>query len=83
MLQTGELGCRFEAELVDQGLPQPLIGLQGLGLSAAAIERQHELAPERLLHGMLGDCRLGQADDVVMVAELELGREECLDRRRP
>ncbi len=43
LLQLSEGGCGLEAELLVQQLPRGAIGLECLGLAAAAIQRQHEL----------------------------------------
>jgi hypothetical protein len=42
-LQRSQLLARFDADLFDECLSRPLVGLKRLGLAAGAVEREHQL----------------------------------------
>jgi hypothetical protein len=46
---------RFETEFLTQGAPEAAVDLKRLGLPAAAVEGQHELAMQPLAERMLID----------------------------
>ncbi|HUO72270.1 MAG TPA: hypothetical protein VMU39_15990, partial [Solirubrobacteraceae bacterium] len=55
--------ARLEAELLGQQPAGALKGVERVGLSAAATEREHQLAPEALLERMLADEPLELRDE--------------------
>ena len=77
----------LEAEFVDECRPRGPIGLESLGLAAAAIERQHELTTQSLTQRMLCHERLELADElgvpsagqVSVDAVLEQGESQLLE----
>jgi hypothetical protein len=48
LLEVAEPAARLEPELLDQQPARVLIGLQGLGLAVAAVEREHQLRAQAL-----------------------------------
>jgi hypothetical protein len=45
VFQMGELGARFNAQLVHETASGLLVGAESVGLPATAVQRQHELSP--------------------------------------
>ena len=43
VVEVVELGARFDPELLDEDLAGVAVGLQRVGLAAAAVEREHQL----------------------------------------
>ena len=60
-----------------------LIGLERLGLAPRAVEREHQLAAERLAQRVLADERLELADHVAVPPELEIGVDALPQRDEP
>ena len=56
-MEIAQGGPRLDAELVDQRAPRRAVGLQGLRLSAAAVQRDHQLRAQTLAQRVLGDER--------------------------
>ncbi len=78
-LQLPERRARLEPELGHQRLAPEPIGREGVGLAAAAMEREHQLRPEALAQRMLGDEPLELGDRAQPL--LELGVHQVLQRR--
>ena len=57
--------------------------LECLGLASAPVERKHELSLERLPRRVMGDERFELGDEVLMVAEREVGFDSRLQRGQP
>ena len=79
-LQAGQFGTGEDAELVGQDLAEPLVGAQGLGLAAAAVEGPHELAPQRLAQRGPLDEVAQLADEGAVLPEGQAGLDRALDR---
>src|SRR6266540_3298331 len=62
LLQALQPDARLDAELVDQGLPGGAVGGQRLGLPAAAVQGEHELAVQVLAQRVLAHQRLQLTD---------------------
>ena len=77
-LQLAEGRRRLQAELVEQQLPDLAVGLEGLGLAAAAVEGEHELAAEPLAQRLLGDQALELADQLGPGAQGQVGLDPLL-----
>ena len=58
LVQIAQPLCGLDAELVDEPRARGLEGRQRVGLSSAAIERQHLQLHQALLEGMRDDQRL-------------------------
>ena len=68
-----ELGAGLDPELVDEAGACILVHLQGLGLPARTIQREHQLSAEGLSERMLGDEGFELADHIALASELEVG----------
>src|SRR5262249_32410920 len=64
LLELLEPATRLDAELLDEHAPSHLVRLQRVGLTAAAVEREHQLAAEPLPQGMSGDEQLELRDEL-------------------
>ena len=82
LLELAQRGARLDPELLDEHAARLLVRLERLGLPAAAVEREHQLAAEPLAERVLGDQRLELGDEVGVGAERELGVDQILQRRR-
>ena len=78
-LEPLELGAGLDPELVDEAGACVLVHLEGLGLPARAIQREHQLSPEGLAQRVLADERLQLADDVAVRPELEISVDPLAD----
>ena len=74
---------RLEAELLDQRPAPSLKRVQRVGLPAAAIQRQHQLAAQPLSEHVLGDQRLELRHQLEMAAGRQVGVDPILQRRQP
>ena len=74
---------RLEAELLDQRPAPALKRVQRVGLPAAAIQRQHQLAAQPLSEHVLGDQRLELRHQLEMAAGRQIGIDPILQRREP
>jgi hypothetical protein len=72
IVQAPELGPRLHADLVDQGPAGVLVGLQRLGLAAAAVEREHPLRVQPLTQRVASQQRFDLGDDLQMAARSEV-----------
>ena len=55
--------------------------MERVGLPAAAVEREHQLAAQTLAKRMFGDERLEFRHQLVMAAERQVGVDAILDHR--
>ncbi len=83
VVQLAQLLARLDAELADEHRSCATIGLEGLGLSPAAIQREHELRGEALARGMCGHQALELADERRVLSGGEIGIDAQLERREP
>jgi hypothetical protein len=82
-LELLERRPRVDAELLDERAASAPEDLEGIGLPATAVEREHQLAPQTLAKHVLCDQRLELRHQLVMAAERQLGVDAILDRREP
>ena len=54
LVEVMELGARLDPELLDEDLAGVAVGLQRVGLAAAAIQREHQLRVQPLAPRVLG-----------------------------
>ena len=78
-LEALELIVRLEPELLGQQPPARAVDLERVRLAAAAVEREHQLAPQTLAQRMLGDAGLELGDDRAVASELDGRLESPLD----
>ena len=83
VLETAELGCRLDAELLDEGLAGLPVDLEGLRLTARPVERDHQSAGQALANAMLGDERAQLSDQLDVTTEREVGLDPLFERRQP
>ena len=57
--------------------------MERVGLAAAAVEREHQLAAQALAEHVLGDQRLELRHQLVMAAERQVGVDPILERGQP
>ncbi len=82
-LELTELGSRLEPELgVEVGAPVAVAG-ERIRLPARAVERRHQLGPQMLPEGMLGDQPFEAGDELRVTAEPQPGLEPQLEALQP
>ena len=79
-LEALELDARLQSELPRQLAPGRPVGAQGLGLASGPVEREHQLPPQALTQGMVGDQDLQLADEIRMATGGEIGVDALLER---
>lgn len=82
-LQPAQRRTGVDAQLLRQGALGRLKGAQRLRLAAAAVEGQHQQAPQRLSQGIIGDESLEATCQLGVPSEGELGLGVLLDRHQP
>ena len=82
LLEATELRARLDADLGDEHPARLAVGLQRLGLAAAAIEREHQLSRQSLASRVGGDELLQLADQLGLVAGRQIGLHACLEGRQ-
>jgi hypothetical protein len=65
---------------VSEGVACATVRVERVGLTAVAVQREHELSPYPLSEGVLRHDRLELADDLAVAAEREVGLEPILER---
>ena len=75
--------ARLDPELLDEQPAALPVARERLGLAAAAVEREHQLAAQLLAQRLLVDERLSSATSALVLAELELGLDPRLERVEP
>ena len=78
LLDPAEVRTRFQAELVDEVLAEPSVGLERLGLSAAAGQGLHQLPLTALPERGGGHQRLQLGHQLTVVAQGELAVDPVL-----
>ena len=81
--ELAELGRRLEPQLVDENGAPRAIGGERVGLAAAAVQREHQLAAQSLVQRMLGHEPLEVLERLGVAAEAEVGLEAPLHAREP
>ena len=79
-LERLERRGRVDAELLDQGAPRLLVGLERLGLPARPVQREHQLTAQPLAQRVLRDETLELAHELRVAAEREVGLDPLLER---
>jgi hypothetical protein len=82
-VQLAQLATGFDAELVDERVSCRLVGRERLGLTAAAVQAQHQLAMNALPQWMLGGERLELANDLGVTAGGKIGVDPLLEGGEP
>ena len=82
VLELAQPLARLDPELLGQRAAGVAIGLQRVGLAVAAVQGEHQLRPEALAIGVLGDQPLEPLEQLRVVAQRQfrLGQQfECRD----
>ena len=79
-LQRLQRRARREPELLIEPAPSALEHLERVGLTAAAVQREHQLAREPLMRRVAGDQPFELGGHRGVAAELEFGFDPCLQR---
>src|SRR6266545_5120692 len=82
-LELLERRAGVDAELLHEGPPRVLEDVERVGLAAAAVEREHELAAQPLAERVLGDEGLQLADELAVAAPREVGVQPVLQHGDP
>jgi hypothetical protein len=85
LLEPPEVGAGLERQLVREHAPRLVERLEGVGLAAAAVQREHQLPPEPLAERVLLERRANRGDDLAMLSDCERGLEllfESVDAKR-
>ena len=83
LFQFLELRARVEAELVGQIPAGILVGLEGLGLAAVGIQRQHQQPPQPLPAGLVGHEATELGDGLAAGAYVDARLVQLLDGLQP
>ena len=83
MMQRLELRAGLGSELLDESDPRGGVGLQGLRLSAAAVQAEEQLGAETLPEGVLRGKLLDLGDELCVQPELEVCVDAKLERLQP
>ena len=83
LLQALQRRARLEAESSTSDSARVSVALERLGLSARAVEREHQLATQPLPVGILGDQCLELPDQIGVASEREIGLDPLLHRCQP
>ena len=82
-MQQPELGTWVDAELVGQDAPHDLVGGQGIGLPASAVQAQHQLGVELLLQRVIRDQLAQFRDDLTVPPQMQVGVDPRRQRVQP
>src|SRR6516162_4725981 len=83
LLQLLQLRSWVEAELLLQGTTEAPIRRERVGLAAAAVERQHELAVKPLAQRAVGDERLQLRHEFEVATESQVGLHSLFECDQP
>ena len=83
LLQEPELGARIDAKLIGHDAPHVLVGGEGVGLPAAAVQAQHQLRVELLLQGMSRDQLAQFCHDLTVPSQMQIGVDPRDQRLQP
>ena len=78
VVQAPEVGSRLDADLFHERGARVAVGLERLGLPAAAVEREHPLAVHVLAQRVLGGQRVELADHLGVSPGLQVGVDRHL-----
>ena len=76
-------GARLEAQLLHQHAPTRPKDFERVGLSAGAVEREHQLAAKPFPQRLLDEESLDLPDELGITAEHEVGVDAVLERGEP
>ena len=82
LVEVVQLGARLDPELLDEHLAGVAVGLQRVGLAAAAIQREHQLRVQPLAPRMLARELLELGDQLGVAPGGEVGLHAHLQRRQ-
>jgi hypothetical protein len=78
LLAPAQPAARLDAQLLVQDLAGAVEGLEGIGLAVRAVQCQHQLAPQPLPVGVVGQQRLQLGDQPAMSTEGQVGLDAVL-----
>ena len=82
-MQEPELGTGIDAKLVGQDAPHVLVGGEGVGLPAAAVQAQHQLRVELLLQRVRRDQLAQFGHDLTVPPQVQIGVDPRDQRLQP
>ena len=82
-MQEPELGAGIDAEFAGQDAPHVLVGGEGVGLPAAAVQAQHQLRVELLLQRVSRDQLAQFRHDLAVPAQVQIGVDPRGQRLQP
>ena len=80
VLEPPQLGAGLERQLLREHPPRLVEGLEGVGLAAAAVQREHQLPPQPLPERVLLERRTKGGDDLAMLSQRERRLELLFER---
>ena len=83
LLEILESGAGVETELVDEACPGRAVNLERVGLTAAAVEREHLERPEPFAQGMRCGQLLQLSDRLAVAPAGQVGVDPPFERREP
>ena len=81
LVEVMQLGSWLDPELLDEDLARVAVGLQRVGLAAAAVQREHQLRVQPLAPRVLGRELLELGDQLRVAPGGEVGVDAHLQRR--
>jgi hypothetical protein len=79
LLEPLQARRRVQSQLLDEQLPEPLIGPERLGVAPGTVQRQHQNLARPLAKRILPDRRFGERQGIGHLARRELRGGELLD----
>jgi hypothetical protein len=83
LVEPAQLGAGLDADLLDQRGPGRAVGLERVGLAAAAVQREHPLRVQPLAQRLCEHQRLELADHVAVASRLEVALDRELGGAQP
>ncbi len=83
LFKSPQVRTRFEGQLLREHASRLAEGLEGVGLAAAPVEREHQLPPQPLTERVLVDRHPKCGYDLAMLAERERRLELLFQRINP
>ncbi len=83
LLQRAQLRAGLGAQLVDQHVPDRLVGRQRGGLLAVPVQGQHQQAVQPLAKGLLAGQLAQLGDHLARPAQVQVRVDACLQRLQP
>ena len=80
LLEPPQVGAWLERHLLREHPPGLAVGLERVGLAAAAVEREHQLPPKPLPERVLLERRTKRGDDLAVFSERERRLELLFER---